>query len=81
MDSTFIWGIIRHLLTALAGVLATSGYLSADQVSQAVGAIMFIAMLIGSIYSKLKAKKALDVALELPPGTSKETLKKELNLR
>ena len=81
MDMAFIWGIIRHVLTMLGGILVTSGYLESDQVTQFVGAVVFLAMVVASAVNKIRQGKAVETALELPAGTSKETLKKEMKLK
>lgn len=69
-------GLIRTLLTPLAAFLVSQGYLGD---SDAVNLIAILASLVvavaWSVINKLVTAKTVDVALELPGGSSKETLK------
>lgn len=47
-----IAGLIRHLLTTFGGALVASGALSADDLSQAVGAILTLFGIAWSLISK-----------------------------
>ncbi len=78
MDSDILWGIIRSLLMAVGGIAVTSGYLSNDQLIAAVGAILGLATVGSSVYSKIKAKQKVDVALTLPGGSSMQKLNEVL---
>ena len=81
MSMEFIWAIIRHILAAIGTSLATNGYLSESQGQGFGGAILAVIMLGWSIYQKATQQKEVDVALQLPPNTSREQLAKELKLR
>jgi len=54
MGKEQINGLIRHALTVLGGALVTKGYIDADIVPEAVGAVM---TLIGVVWSYQSKKK------------------------
>ena len=54
MEKEQIYGLIRHGLTVLGGVFVAKGYIDADVVSEAVGAIL---TLIGVVWSYQAKKK------------------------
>lgn len=64
MDSTVIGGIVRQVLTAVAGGLVTNGYIDADQLQQAAGLIVAVGTLAWSIIQKKSAAKKLEVAAQ-----------------
>lgn len=64
MDSAVIGGIVRQVLTAVAGGLVTNGYLDADQLQQAAGLIVAIGTLAWSIIQKKSAAKKIEVAAQ-----------------
>jgi hypothetical protein len=49
-------GIVRHSLTTVGGGLVTSGYLSSDDLSAGVGAVVVLLGIAWSILSKRWAK-------------------------
>jgi len=49
---TIILGILRHLLTGLGGAAVTKGYLSADDSTAAIGAILTLAGIAWSVWNK-----------------------------
>ena len=55
MDATVIGGIIRHVLTALAGVLVTKGIVEAGQAEIIIGSLTGLAGVVWSIWQKKKA--------------------------
>ena len=55
MTTEQILGIVRHILTALGGVLVTKGVVDEGTMTTAVGAI---ATLVGVVWSFLAKKKA-----------------------
>jgi len=73
---TIIAGLLRTLITPLTAYLVSQGYLGD---SEAVNLTAILASLIvavaWSVISKLVAAKTVEVALELPANSSKETLK------
>lgn len=69
-------GVIRTLLTPVVAYLVSQGYLGDSEAVQltAILASLVVAVL-WSVISKLIAAKEVEVALELPANSSKETLK------
>lgn len=53
-------GIIRTILAAYGGKLVESGLITSDQLSQAIGAIIFFITLAWSIWHKYRATKKYD---------------------
>lgn len=71
-----IAGVIRTLLTPVVTYLVANGYLGDSQAVQLTAILASLAVaVLWSVVSKLLAAKQVEVALELPGGTSKETLK------
>ncbi|MBH61815.1 MAG: hypothetical protein CL569_05075 [Alphaproteobacteria bacterium] len=56
-QDTVLNGIIRHILTAGGGALATRGYVSEASVELAVGALITLVGVIWSAIAKKRAKK------------------------
>jgi hypothetical protein len=54
MEKEQIYGIIRHGLTAVGGVLVTLGYIDEDIIPEVIGAVM---TLVGVIWSYQDKKK------------------------
>jgi len=54
MEKEQIYGLIRHALTVVGGVLVAKGYIEEDIVPEAVGAIV---ALIGVVWSYQAKKK------------------------
>jgi hypothetical protein len=54
MNSEVLGGIVRHILTALGGILVTKGYVEAGQVELIVGAVATLAGVAWSIFAKKK---------------------------
>ena len=80
MNFQFVSAIVRHLLSALGGFLVTSGWLQNGQLEQFIGAGLFIVSFVWSIVNKWRADKAIDTALELKAGSSRDALNKEMKL-
>lgn len=56
--ANIVTGFIRHSLTTLGGGLVASGYISSDQDSQAIGAILTVLGIAWSAWQKYKAQPA-----------------------
>jgi|TARA_B100000497_G_C7666965_1_gene402163 hypothetical protein len=54
MEKEQIYGLIRHGLTAVGGVLVTLGYIDEDIIPEVIGAVM---TLVGVIWSYQDKKK------------------------
>ena len=54
MEKEQIYGLIRHGLTILGGVLVTKGYIDADVFGESVGAILTLIGVVWSYKSKEK---------------------------
>ena len=54
---TIILGILRHLLTGLGGAAVTKGYLSTDDSTAAIGAILTLIGVAWSIWNKFQSVK------------------------
>ncbi len=54
MEKEQIYGLIRHGLTAVGGVLVTLGYINEDIIPEVIGAVM---TLVGVIWSYQDKKK------------------------
>jgi hypothetical protein len=54
MNKEQIFGIIRHLLTSVGGVIVTNGYISDGMVAEITGSIIAIVGVIWSVLSKKK---------------------------
>ena len=54
MEKEQIYGLIRHALTVVGGALVAKGYIDADVVGEAVGAVL---TLIGVVWSYQAKKK------------------------
>ena len=80
MNFAFISAIVRHILTAIGTWLVTSGYLQSGQTEQFIGAGLFIVSFVWSLYNKFTTEKAIDTALELKAGSSRDALNKEMKL-
>ncbi len=71
-----IAGVIRTLLTPVVTYLVANGYLGDSQAVQLTAILASLAVaVLWSVVSKLLAAKQVEVALELPANSSKETLK------
>lgn len=55
MDKEVVSGVVRHILTALGGVLVSKGVIEAGQVEMLVGSLVGIIGVAWSIYAKKKA--------------------------
>ena len=55
MGKEVILGFVRHVLTFAGGFAASSGYVSSDDVTAAVGAVVTLATIVWSAFSKKKA--------------------------
>lgn len=68
MTFDMISGILRHLLTTGAGMLAANGYLQQDQTQQFIAAGMFFAGIAFSAVNKLLHKKQVQQAITQAKG-------------
>ena len=68
MTQDEILGIIRHLLTALGGVLVTKGYVDGAGLDTIVGALVAVAGVAWSVYQKRQAAKALAASAPEQPA-------------
>ena len=59
-----IAGIVRHVLTAIAGGLVTDGFATQDQATQIVGGLMALSAMAWSLYNKRQHRKALAQATQ-----------------
>lgn len=59
MTQEEILGIIRHLLTALGGVLVTKGVVDSGTVEAVVGGLLAIGGAVWSVYHKKQTAKAI----------------------
>lgn len=64
--NTLIWniasGVLRHGVTALAGILVARGYIGDDQTAQLVGAVMALVSIGWSVFSKHQAETRVETA-------------------
>ncbi len=86
MDFEFIKnaiaGVIRTLLTPVVAYLVSQGYLGDSEAVQLTAILASLIVAVAwSVISKLLAAKEIEVALELPGGSSKETLKDVLKTK
>ena len=81
MNFEFFTAIVRHIFSALGAYLVTAGYLQNGQMEQFIGAGLFIVAFIWSIVNKWRSSEAIDTALEMPAGASRDALAKELKLK
>jgi hypothetical protein len=54
MNKDMILGVVRHILTAVGGALASQGVMSADDTNAIVGGVV---ALVGLVWSMLNKKK------------------------
>lgn len=77
-----IAGVIRTLLTPVVTYLVANGYLGDSEAVQLTAILASLAVAVfWSVISKLLAAKQVEVALELPANSSKETLKDVLKTK
>ncbi len=81
MNFEFITAIVRHVLSAVGAYLVTAGYLQNGQVEQFIGAGIFLVSFAWSLYNKLMVSNAIDTALDMKAGSTREALNKELKLK
>lgn len=73
---------VRLLGSAAVTWLAATGQISEDQATNViVGVLAVVIAMVWSIFNKLRYGKKIDVALDLPAGSSKKTLDKEMKLK
>jgi len=79
--STDVWaGIIRSILMAIFGGLVVKGYVTNDQLVLIAGALAGAVVVIGlSVWSKIKAKYALEAARDLPAHSTIEEIRTVAN--
>lgn len=74
--SAALGSILRHLLTAIAGVLVTRGIWTQDEATAYVGGAVLALLALGwSIWTKYRGRLRFLLALQMPEGTSEETVK------
>ena len=56
MDKEQVFGLIRHVLTFVGGILVTKGILDETLVTEIVGGVVTIAGAVWSFVDKLKGK-------------------------
>ncbi len=54
MEKEQIYGLVRHGLTAVGGVLVTLGYIDEDIIPEVVGAVMTLVGIVWSYQAKKK---------------------------
>ena len=59
MSMTVIFGVLRHVLTALGGGLVSQGLLTNGDVETGIGAVLTLAGLVASVLSKRQADDTL----------------------
>ncbi len=62
MSAQIGWGIVRHLVTLFAGMLATYGVIQSSGEADAASAIMAVLTILWSVWEKRAALKAQIVA-------------------
>ena len=72
MDKETVLGIIRHVLSAIGGILAARGYLSSGEVETIVGLGLVIAGMVMSYLEKRQRKEAEAGRLALASAASTE---------
>lgn len=72
-DST-ITATIRHILTMLGGFLVNRGFLTGADLEWIIGGLLALGGLAWSYYNKHRTKQAIDTALDLEAGATRETL-------
>lgn len=61
MNKDMILGIVRHVLTALGGALATNGTVTSSELEAGIGAVITLAGLAWSIAAKKKPADGVPV--------------------
>lgn len=72
-----VTALIRHFLTTAGGILVSRGILTASDLEWIVGGLLTLGGILWSLYNKKRMTAAIDTALEMPPGTTREKLKTE----
>ena len=80
MNFAFVSAMVRHILTAIGTYLVTSGYLQAEQTEQFIGAGLFVVSFVWSLYNKFTTEKAINTALDMKAGSTRDALNKEMKL-
>lgn len=78
LTSDIVQGIARQLLTVAGTLLASSGVISSTQSEAFVGAGVVLISLIWSVIHKQTQADALDTALLMPAGSTKEQLAEKI---
>lgn len=73
-DST-IRGLLRHFCTIIGAYLLHKGWIDGGDVEAVIGALIALGSIGWSFYSKRQASKAIDHALDLPSGSTRDDLK------
>lgn len=73
--SAAVGAFLRHGLTWAAGYIVAWGIWTAEEATGYVaGAVIFLLAYGWSYFQKMMAEKKVEVALEMPPGTSMKAL-------
>ncbi len=78
IDYQQITAIVRSAVTLMGGLLVNRGYMEGRDVETLVGVGLALASLIWSLVHKQQVAKAIDTALALPPGSTKDDLREVL---
>lgn len=73
-DST-IRGLLRHFGTIIGAYLVHKGWIDGGDVEAVIGAVIALGCILWSLYSKKQASKAIDAALDMPSGSTRDELK------
>lgn len=66
MDKSVFGGLVRHVLTILGGGLISAGYITAEELSTAAGAIIALLGVAWSVFTKVKGAKQLPAVFIVP---------------
>ena len=50
-----VWGVLRHVATAVGGGAVALGYVSGEQIQSVIGAVVTVVGVVASIRAKIKA--------------------------
>ena len=56
MQAPIVFGLVRHVLTLVAGALASKGAIAANEQEVLVGSILGLGGILGSIFDKKKRR-------------------------
>lgn len=70
-----IWGLCRHIITIIGGVLIAKGTITTDSYHMILGATTSIAGTGWSVFNKIQHKRAVKDALATDPVSGEKTRK------